>query len=87
MRARLGAAADLHFVRPHTNTRMKQAIEQALAPLVGLQLWAMGRAGSLEWFQFGGLELVPDRAGNSREVGSYALRVAAARSRWDDVGI
>jgi hypothetical protein len=54
---------------------MKQAIEHALAPVVGQPLWAVGRVASLVWFQFGGRHVVVDRQGRQREVGSYALHV------------
>ena len=57
---------------------MKQAIEKALAPLVGLPLWALGRAGSLEWLQFGRPQIIPGRSGESREVGAYALHLDCA---------
>ena len=49
---------------------MKQAIEQALAPLIGEPLWAVGRAASLVWFQFGERHAVADRQGGQREVGA-----------------
>jgi hypothetical protein len=37
---------------------MKAAVEEALAPLVGLPLWAGGRSLDLEWFQFGARKTV-----------------------------
>jgi hypothetical protein len=50
-------------------------IERALQPLVGLPLWAVGRAGSLEWFQFGGPRTVPTLRGGTKEVGEFALHL------------
>ena len=55
--------------------RMKDAIERALRPLMGLPLWSIGRAGSLEWFQFGDPRIVPAFRGGSKEVGEYALHL------------
>jgi hypothetical protein len=62
---------------------MKSEIEEALAALLGLPMWAVGRAGTLEWFQFGGPRLVRDRQGGSRQVGAYALHLDCA---WRLVG-
>ena len=67
---------------------MKQTIEQALAPVVGQPLWAVGRAASLVWFQFGERRVVADRQGRRREVGSYALHLACPWSwtrSWGEV--
>ena len=55
--------------------RVKDAIERGLRPLVGLPLWAVGRAGSLKWFQFGDRRTVPALRGGSKEVGEYALHL------------
>jgi hypothetical protein len=54
---------------------VKDAIERALRPLLELPLWAVGRAGSLEWFQFGAPRTVPTFRGGSKEVGEYALHL------------
>ena len=55
----------------------RKVIEMALAPLVGLPLWAAGRAADLEWFEFGAQHVVVARAGKAkgteRTVGDFAL--------------
>jgi hypothetical protein len=57
-------------------------IESALAPLVGLPLWASGRAADLQWFQLGAQHLVTVQhgptKGTERTVGDYALHVQCA---------
>ncbi len=56
---------------------IKEQIEEALRPLVGLPLESSGRAG-LQWFSFGAVRLVGDyRRGKKakREVGEYALHI------------
>jgi hypothetical protein len=53
---------------------MKRAAEQALAHLVGKPLWAIGKAASLAWFQFGERRPVVAR-GKRKQVGDYALHV------------
>lgn len=59
-----------------------RSIEAALAPLVGLPLWASGRAGDLQWFQFGAKHAVVAQSGSAkgteRTVGDYALHVQCA---------
>src|SRR5438067_2154540 len=57
---------------------MNEAIVAGLQPLVGLSLWAIGRAGTLEWFEFGGPEQATDLHGETRGVGAYALHVDCA---------
>jgi hypothetical protein len=54
---------------------VKDEIQRALSPLLGLPLWAVGRAGSLEWFQFGTRRIVPTTRNGSKEVGEYALHL------------
>jgi hypothetical protein len=54
---------------------VKDAIERALHPLLGLPLWAVGRAGSLAWFQFGQARSVPAFRGGPKKVGEYALHL------------
>ena len=54
---------------------MQTAIEQALAVLVGLPLWAAGRAADLHWFHFGAQREQVDRRGRARTVGTYALHI------------
>ena len=58
--------------------------DRALLALVGLPLWAVGRAGSLVWFQFGARRTVTDRQGEEREVGAYALHVDSPWRLTDD---
>ena len=53
---------------------------------MGLPLWAVGRAGSLVWFQFGERRPVTDRKGEHREVGAYALHVDCPWRLVDDAG-
>jgi hypothetical protein len=54
-------------------------LEAALAPLVGLPLWATHRAADLQSFQFGAQHTVTSRfgpnAGSVRTVGDFALHV------------
>jgi hypothetical protein len=54
---------------------MKEAVLQALSHLKGQPLWAVGRAGSLEWFQFGPRRVVPTLRGGTKEVGQFALHL------------
>jgi len=57
-------------------------IESALAPLVGLPLWASGRAADLQWFQLGAQRPVTAQYGpakrTERMVGDYALHIQCA---------
>jgi hypothetical protein len=55
-----------------------QRIDAAIAPLIGLPLWASNRAADLQSFQFGARHLVTSRfvkKGTLREVGTYALHL------------
>ena len=55
-----------------------------LGKLIGLPLWAAGRAGNLEWFQFGAQHTVIDEfRGTEKVVGEYALHVQCA---WRIIG-
>jgi hypothetical protein len=63
--------------------RVKTAIERALRPLTGFPLWALGRAASLVWFQFGDRRTVPSLRGGQKEVGEYALHLECP---WQLVG-
>lgn len=55
-----------------------------LGKLIGLPLWAAGRAGNLEWFQFGDKRKVIDEfRGKEKVVGDYALHVQCA---WRIIG-
>jgi hypothetical protein len=51
-------------------------IAVALAPLLGLPLWAAGRSGELVWFQIGERRTVASEDGGRREVGTYSLHLA-----------
>lgn len=57
---------------------MKEKIQQATAPLIGMSLWTAGRAADLAWFHFGQRRLIKDYYGNPREVGEYALHLQCA---------
>jgi hypothetical protein len=55
---------------------MKDQIEKAIQPLVGLPLWSMGRAGGLIWFAFGvERREVTTRKGSTKIVSEYSLHV------------
>jgi|SRR6185503_15085423 hypothetical protein len=67
---------------------MRNDIERTLHRLVGQPLWAVGRAASLTWFQFGDRRLVSTRQGDTKEVGSYALHLQCPWSwsrSWGEV--
>jgi hypothetical protein len=57
---------------------MTNQIEDALSVLVGLPLWAIGRAVDLAWFEFGNRRTVEGWKGVEKEVGDYALHVQCA---------
>jgi hypothetical protein len=57
---------------------MTNRIEQALGVLVGLPLWAIGRAVDLAWFEFGSRRTARGFKGLEREAGDYALHVMYA---------
>ncbi|MFI5104335.1 MAG: hypothetical protein ACHP79_05365 [Terriglobales bacterium] len=57
---------------------LKERIEHAVAPLVGMPLWDSGRAADLEWFIFGEHRTIKDFRGEPREVGEYSLHVQCA---------
>jgi hypothetical protein len=52
---------------------MKAAIEKRLAVLMNLPMWSVGRAGDVDWFQFGGHHAVPSRTVEIKDVGDWAL--------------
>jgi hypothetical protein len=54
---------------------VKAEIEQALAPIVGLPIWAAGREIDLLWLQIGARRRIP-ADGGERKVGTYTLLVA-----------
>jgi hypothetical protein len=57
---------------------VQKQIEERLRVLIGLPLWAAGRAADLEWFHFGAQRTVPRHNGGTKEVGDYALHVQCA---------
>jgi len=59
---------------------MKEAIEQALFPLLSQPLWAISRAANMEGFQFGERHFRTPRFGNREpvEVGDYAIHIQCA---------
>jgi hypothetical protein len=50
-------------------------IERTLSVLVGLPLWALGRAADLAWFEFGSRRTVLSHSGQEKQVGDYALHI------------
>ncbi len=56
---------------------MKLQVEDALKVLIGKTLWDGGRAGEIEWFQFGNRQTVTIRD-TIKDVGEYALHVQCA---------
>jgi hypothetical protein len=58
---------------------MDNKIEGIVSVLVGLPLWALGRAADLAWFEFGSRRNVKSlRNGAEKQVGDYALHVQCA---------
>lgn len=53
----------------------KRAIKDRLSDLVGMPMWAVGRAASLVWIQFGDRLVAKSPLGHTREVGTYALHI------------
>ncbi|HTW32771.1 MAG TPA: hypothetical protein VMD76_13910 [Candidatus Sulfotelmatobacter sp.] len=53
----------------------KNEIENSMTALVGLPLWAVGRAADLAWFQFGSRRAVKGWKGEEKIVGEWALHV------------
>jgi len=62
---------------------MKDKIEQVLASLLGLPMWAADRAADMEMFSFGDRRIVQNRHGEPIEVGQFSLHVQCA---WRVVG-
>jgi hypothetical protein len=54
---------------------MQRAIQAQLNRIVGLPLWAIGRAASLLWLQFGERHTVPAWRQGTKQVGALALHV------------
>jgi hypothetical protein len=54
---------------------MQQAIQAQLNRIVSLPLWAIGRAASLLWLQFGERRTVPAWRDGTKQVGTLALHV------------
>jgi hypothetical protein len=57
---------------------LKVEIQKAASALIGMPLWAAGRAADLAWFQFGQRHTVTDSRSNPKEVGEYALHLQCA---------
>lgn len=62
--------------------KVKSAIERHLTDLVGMPLWAIGRAASLVWLQFGDRVIAKSPLGHVREVGTYALHIRLPLVAW-----
>ena len=56
-------------------TNLRDAIIQALSPLIGLPLWSAGRALNMEMFDFGRRHRLFNRRGEEVEVGENALHI------------
>jgi hypothetical protein len=54
---------------------MDSDIQRSLSVLVGLPLWALGRAADLAWFEFGDRRTVLSHLGKEKLVGDYALHI------------
>src|SRR5579859_5778257 len=65
---------------------MEHATTEALKRLLDLPLWAIGRAGSLEWFQFGSKRIVSTLRGGTKEVGEFALHLDCPWRLTDSAG-
>jgi hypothetical protein len=68
----------MSFENPsHTMGFLKDSIQQALEPLVGLPLWSAGRAVNLIWLQFGQKRRVKETFGDqkTKTVGAYSLHL------------
>ena len=61
---------------PRTEPSLKDAIEHALAPLLGLPLLNAGRAGAMLWLQLGEQRTIDDDRLGPRDVGDFALHVS-----------
>ena len=66
---------------------MEAEIYNELTRLVGLPLWAAGRAGSMLWLQFGERVTHTVPGEGIREFGTYALHVSGAWRLSDPGGI
>lgn len=55
---------------------MRDDVERALAPLIGLRLWGAGRAADLLWLQFGARQSLASADGSEHEVGQFTLHIA-----------
>jgi hypothetical protein len=56
---------------------VKERVEEALTPLIGMPLWGAHRAADLQVLKFGKRHLVPQRD-KMVEVGEYALHLQCA---------
>ena len=57
---------------------LKLQVEVALNVLIGQILWDIGRAGEIEWFQFGNKQTIVTKSETIKEVGEYALHLQCA---------
>jgi hypothetical protein len=57
------------------NVALAASIENALAPLIGLPLWAAGHAADMLWLSLGAKVHAPSMGNPNRETGEYALHV------------
>lgn len=64
--------------RNHLKQSSKEGIHQSLSALIGMPLWAAGRAADLAWLHFGERRVVKDFRGNPKEVGEFALHLQCA---------
>ncbi len=55
--------------------RMRRTIERKLKSIVGLPVWAAGRAASLLWLQIGRRHVISTRYGGRKTVGTFALHI------------
>jgi hypothetical protein len=55
---------------------MKEEIQKAMKPLIGMPFWSVGRIADLEWFCFGkNRREVVSRTGQTKVVSDYALHL------------
>ncbi len=57
---------------------MKIQVEDALKVIIGKIFWGAGRAGEIQWFQFGNKQVIVTERETIKEVGEYALHVQCA---------
>ena len=57
---------------------MREELERALSPLVGMPMWVGHRAADMQMFQLGDRRSAKNHRGETREVGEYALHLQCA---------